>query len=254
MRTLSLAASLLWLLTSVAAYGRMPTEQQPRTVADGIYTDAQAARGQASYEAACARCHRPDLGGADGPALKDDRFNRMFAGKPLLGLHERVTTTMPRNAPASLAEAVYLDILAHLLRENGFPAGASELTMAMVEGVSVLPTRPRPAPPVGDFSYVEVSGCLARGPGGDWMLEQASDPVAVKPALDSRPQPPAAATAPRGRQTIHLIDAMAYQPERHRGHLWKVRGTLIRLPGQQRLTISSAETLAAACPPAPATP
>lgn len=254
MRTLSLAASLLLLLTSVAAHGSTPMEQPPRTVADGIYTDAQAARGQASYEAACARCHRPDLGGADGPALKGDRFTRMFAGRPLHGLYERVTTTMPRNAPASLAETVYLDILAHLLRENGFPAGAGELTMETVEGVNVLPTRPRPAPPVGDFSYVEVSGCLALGSGGAWMLEQASDPVAVRPTLSSAPQPPATATPPRGRQTFHLIDAMAYQPERHRGHLWKVRGTLIRLPGEQRLTISSAETLAAACPPAPVMP
>lgn len=247
MRTLSIATSLLLMLTAVAVRGSTPMEQQPRTVADGIYTDAQASRGQASYEAACARCHRPDLGGADGPALKDDRFNRTFAGKPLHGLYERVTTTMPRNAPASLAEAVYLDILAHLLRENGFPSGPGELTMAALEGVAVLPTRPRPAPPVGDFSYVEVSGCLVRGPDATWRLEHASDPVAVRPTLAGGAQPPAAAAAPRGRQVFQLIDALAYQPERHLGHLWKVRGTLIRLPGQQRLTISSAEMLASAC-------
>jgi cytochrome c5 len=247
MRTLSIATSLLLMLTAVAARGSVPMEQQPRTVADGIYTDAQASRGQASYEAACARCHRPDLGGADGPALKDDRFNRMFAGKSLHGLYERVTTTMPRNAPASLAEPIYLDILAHLLRENGFPAGAGELTMAALEGVAVLPTRPRPAPPVGDFSYVEVSGCLARGPDATWRLEHASDPVAVRPTLAGGPQPAAEAAAPRGRQVFQLIDALAYQPERHVGHRWKVRGTLIRLPGQQRLTISSAEMLASAC-------
>ena len=247
MRILSAAALLLFTLNSVVAHGTPSAGQQPRTVADGIYTDAQAARGAASYDAACARCHRSDLGGADGPALRDDRFNRVFAGTPLHGLYERVTTTMPRNAPASLAEGVYLDILAHLLRENGFPAGTKELSPAAVEGVEVLPTRPRPSPPVGDFSYVEVSGCLAQGPDGVWMLEQASEPVAVSPAISGGSRPPALGASPRGGQTFHLIDAIAYQPERHRGQLWRVRGTLIRLPGQQRLTMSSTETLAPTC-------
>ena len=59
-------------------------------------------------------------------------------------------------APASLADGIYLDILAHLLRENGFPAGSTELSSDAVGGVQLLPTRPRPLPPLGDFSYVEV--------------------------------------------------------------------------------------------------
>ncbi len=239
------AAALLWLTaTPVVAQG---PASPPRTVADGIYTDAQADRGAASYDVACARCHRSDLGGADGPALRDERFNRMFAGKPLHGLYERVSTTMPRNAPSSLAEGVYVDILAYLLRENGFPSGAGELVVDTVEGVEVRPTRPRPSPAVGDFSYVEVSGCLTQGPEGDWRLEQASDPVAVRPAKPSISPPAASATSPRGGHTFHLLDAIAYQPERHRGHLLRVRGTLIRLPGQQRLTMSSTETLAPTC-------
>ena len=239
------AAALFWL-TATPAVAQGPASP-PRTVADGIYTDTQAERGAASYDAACARCHRSDLGGADGPALRDERFNRMFAGKPLHGLYERVSTTMPRNAPASLAEGVYVDILAYLLRENGFPSGAGELVVDTVEGVEVRPTRPRPSPAVGDFSYVEVSGCLAQGPDGDWRLEQASDPVAVRPAMASVPPPAASAPSPRAGHTFHLLDAIAYQPERHRGQLLRVRGTLIRLPGQQRLTMSSTETLAPTC-------
>lgn len=235
----------LLLLTSTAVVAQGPASP-PRTVVDGIYTDAQADRGAASYDAACARCHRPDLGGADGPALRDDRFNRMFAGKSLHSLYDRVSATMPRNAPASLAEGVYVDILAYLLRENGFPAGAQELVADAVEGVEVRPTQPRPSPVVGDFSYVEVSGCLAQAPDGAWLLEQASAPVAVSPAIASARRPAAAAIS-HGEQTFHLLDAIAHQPERHRGQRLRVRGTLIRLPGQQRLTISSAETLSATC-------
>ena len=44
---------------------------------------------------------------------------------------------MPRNAPASLADNVYLDIVAHLLKENGFPAGARELTTDALDGIRV---------------------------------------------------------------------------------------------------------------------
>ena len=243
MRRLFAAASVLVLLLH-AKSASVAIEAQPltRTIADGLYTDVQATRGAFSYEAACARCHRSDLGGADGPALKGDRFNRVFAGKTLQELYERITTTMPRPAPASLAEGIYLDILAHLLRENGFPAGTTELRAQAIDGVAVLPTRPKPLPPVGDFSFVEVSGCLAQRSDNGWTLEGAGDPVAVTPS-----QPPASAAPGRGEHSFELIDARAYEPELHRGQLLRVRGTLIRVPGHQRLTISSLQSLAPSC-------
>src|SRR5262245_7593681 len=99
-----------------------------RTVADGVYTDAQASRGAAAYEAACSNCHRADLSGATGPSLKEQRFAQTYAGKPLQALFTKIATTMPRNGPASLADEVYLDIVAYVLKENGFRAGARELT------------------------------------------------------------------------------------------------------------------------------
>ena len=46
---------------------------------------------------------------------------------------------MPRGAPGSLGENVYLDIVAHLLKENGFPAGSHELTADALDGIRVLP-------------------------------------------------------------------------------------------------------------------
>jgi mono/diheme cytochrome c family protein len=233
-----LVLSLMWTAAQVPTWAQQPT----RTVADGLYTDVQATRGASSYDAACARCHRSDLGGADGPALKEDRFNRMFAGKTLQALYERISTTMPRAAPASLPEGIYLDILAHLLRENGFPAGAKELSAEAIDGVAMLAARPKPLPPVGDFSFVEVSGCLAQRNDGGWTLESAGDPIAVTAS-----QPPESAAPGRGEQVFELIDALAYAPERHRGHLLRVRGTLVRVPGRQRLTMSAFQTLAVTC-------
>jgi mono/diheme cytochrome c family protein len=222
-------------------------ENSIKTVADGVYTDAQAARGAAVYDAACAGCHRADLAGATGPALKEQRFAREFAGKDLKTLFAKAATTMPRNAPASLGDNVYLDIVAHLLKENGFPAGSQELTADALDGIRVLPGKPKPPPPIGDFSYVEVVGCLTAGPQNTWMLTRASDPVAAVPTTAAPQSMPAAAARPLGTQTFHLLDAMAYAPDRHAGHTMYVRGLLIKLPGEQRITISAFEMVSPTC-------
>jgi len=219
-------------------------QESGKTVADGIFTDAQAARGASAYETACAGCHRGDLGGGTGPSLRGQRFARQFADKDLKTLFTKVATTMPRNAPASLGDNVNLDIVAHLLKENGFPGGTHELTADALDGVRVLPGRPKPPPPVGDFSYVEVVGCLLAGPHQTWTLTRASVPSV--PAAAARSAPPAAAT-PLGSETFHLLDAMAYAPQAHVGHKMYVRGLLIKLPGEQRMTISALEMLAPAC-------
>jgi mono/diheme cytochrome c family protein len=216
-------------------------QDRARTVADGVYTDAQAGRGAAVYEASCSGCHRADLGGATGPALKEQRFAREFAGKDLKTLFTKVTT-MPRNAPASLGDNVYLDIVAHLLKENGFRAGSQELTADALEGIGVVPGQAKPPPPIGDFSYVEVVGCLTAGPRHTWVLTRASEPVAAA----SAPSTPAAAT-PLGTQTLQLVDAMAYAPGEHSGHKMYVRGLLIKLPGEQRMTISAFEMVSPTC-------
>lgn len=233
-------------LVLVARLAVMSAQEPGKTVADGIYTDAQAARGASAYETACAGCHRADLGGATGPSLRADRFARQFAGKDLKALFTRIATTMPRNAPASLGDNVNLDIVAHVLKENGFPAGERELTAEALDGVRVLPGRPKPPPPVGDFSYVEVVGCLAAGPQHSWMLTRASAPM-VPPSGAQASSAAAAVATPLGGETFHLLDAMAYTPQSHAGHKMYVRGLLIRLPDEQRLTISAFEMVSATC-------
>jgi mono/diheme cytochrome c family protein len=220
-------------------------QDRAKTVADGVYTDAQAARGAAVYEVACTGCHRADLGGASGPSLRDQRFAREFAGKDLKTLFTKVATTMPRNAPASLGDNVYLDIVAHLLKENGFRAGAQELTADALDGIGVVPGHAKPPPPIGDFSYVEVVGCLTAGPQHTWVLTRASEPVAAVPVASS-PSTPAAAK-PLGAQTFHLLDAMAYAPGEHNGHKMYIRGLLIKLPSEQRMTISAFEMVSPTC-------
>jgi mono/diheme cytochrome c family protein len=233
-----LAASFSIVITAAA-------QESAKTVADGVYTDTQAARGAAVYDAACAGCHRADLGGGTGPSLKEQRFAREFAGKDLKTFFTKVTT-MPRNAAGSLGDNVYLDIVAHLLKENGFPSGPRELTADALDGVRVLPGQRKPPPPIGDFSYVEVVGCLTAGPDHTWMLTRASAP-AVPVAAASAASTPAATATPLGTETFHLLDAMAYAPGDHQGHKMYVRGLMIKLPGEQRLTISAFEMVSSTC-------
>jgi len=218
-------------------------QESPKTVADGVYTDIQAARGASVYETACAGCHRADLGGGTGPALREQRFAKEFAGKDLKALFTKTATTMPRGAPGSLGDNVYLDVVAYMLKENGFPSGSHDLTADALDGIRVLPGQPKPPPPVGDFSYVELVGCLTTGPDRTWMLTMASAPVVAAAAA----APSTSAATPLGNGTYHLVDAMAYAPERHAGHKMYVRGLLIKLPGDERLTISAFEMVSPIC-------
>ena len=51
---------------------------QGKTVWDGVYTDVQATRGKDAYDANCARCHREDLSGGQGPALTGERREQLL--------------------------------------------------------------------------------------------------------------------------------------------------------------------------------
>ncbi len=233
-----LAAALLgaWLAAVVAA-------QEPTvTVADGVYTEAQATRGAAAYDVSCAGCHRADLSGNSGPALKADRFARVYAGKDLKTLYSKIVDTMPRNTPGSLTGEAYLDIVAHVLRENGFKPGERDLTMDALGAIRVVPGQAKQAPPVGDFSYVEVVGCLTPGPQHTWRLTHASEPVAAIPSARAPSQ-----VEGLGTQTYQLLDAMAYAPDQHKGQTISIRGLLIKQAGEPRMTISALTTVAPTC-------
>ena len=237
------------LLVDATAY--IAAQSAPKTVAAGVYTDTQATRGAAAYETNCSGCHNPDLAGGSAPALKEARFARDFAGKDLTALYSKISKTMPRNDPGSLDEADSLDLVAHILKENGFAAGQAELTVTGLDGIQIVAGRPKPPPPPGDFSYVEVVGCLTAGPQNTWLLTRASDPVVAAPpaAAVAAGEAPKAAEAPKplGSRTITLLDAMAYTPEAHKGQKMSVRGLLVKLPDEQRMSISSITMVAPTC-------
>jgi mono/diheme cytochrome c family protein len=61
--------------TFAAALAIHAQAQSPsRSARDGVYSGAQAGRGQALYKDKCASCHGPALSGANAPPLAGDAF------------------------------------------------------------------------------------------------------------------------------------------------------------------------------------
>jgi mono/diheme cytochrome c family protein len=110
-------------------HGRLAQQTtDSKTIGDGVYSIGQAQRGRQHYLESCASCHREDLNG-DGvtPGLAGDEFIEHWDKATVEDLFRRIKTTMPADRPGSLADADCLDIVAFLLKENGFPDGPGEL-------------------------------------------------------------------------------------------------------------------------------
>jgi len=122
--------------------------QTKQSVWDGVYTGAQADRGHLFYAQRCAMCHGPALeGNGETPPLTGE-FIPDWAGTSLADLQEKITTTMPLNAPGTLSPAAASDILAYLLQKNNFPAGGAELATApeSLGAISFDASKPKPPP------------------------------------------------------------------------------------------------------------
>ena len=91
-----------------------------RTTRSGVYTDAQAARGNETYLMQCKSCHTP----ASHTGVV---FANSWHGKPLSALYTYVVERMPKNEPGSLQPHEYADVLAYLLKLNDMPSGNDEL-------------------------------------------------------------------------------------------------------------------------------
>jgi S-disulfanyl-L-cysteine oxidoreductase SoxD len=118
-----------------------PPQAQPaeRTVWEGVYTQAQADRGEKAYKLSCGYCHKDDLSGGffdDGngraPALAgarafDSSFEKRWTGVTVGEMVIDIGTAMPQKDPGSLPPETYVDIISFLLSKNGVPAGAREL-------------------------------------------------------------------------------------------------------------------------------
>lgn len=119
--------------------GSLAAAQDGNPLLQGLYSEAQAARGALAYGENCASCHANDLrGNSNSPALTGLSFLFLWEGRDLAELFTRLSTDMPTDRPGSLPTDTYLDLLAFLLQHNGYPASTASLDMARLEGEPVI--------------------------------------------------------------------------------------------------------------------
>ena len=95
----------------------------------------QVSAGQAAYAQWCALCHGPEGEGGVGPALVGR--GRLSGYGTAARLYEYTRSSMPIDAPGSLGETPYYDIIAFLLDKNGLNGGQQPVTPATAAGLSL---------------------------------------------------------------------------------------------------------------------
>jgi mono/diheme cytochrome c family protein len=93
-----------------------------------LYTAQQAEAGEHVFQQNCAMCHGPKLEGRAGPALKGPTFASPQAHFSVGDVFKIVSLNMPAPAPGTLPHDDYVNVMAFLLQQNGYPAGAQPLS------------------------------------------------------------------------------------------------------------------------------
>lgn len=128
---LAACAVLLATASSLALNG-----QGQRSVKTGVYTAAQADRGQALFRSKCASCHAPNR-------FTDDLFYTSFAGKPLWEMFDVISDTMPEDDPGGMKPEEYVDVMTYLLKLNNFPTGEADLAPGKDALSAILMEKPQ---------------------------------------------------------------------------------------------------------------
>ena len=236
--------ALSTLVILAVSLGRAQTPV--RSTWDGVYTPAQALRGQLAYVENCQSCHRANLSGYGGVLIgayfmeswRDESLDKFFA------LMKR---TMPGNRPGSLTDRQYIDITAWVLLSNHFPEGRQELTATDLSQVLVAGKEGPNA--ILDFgSLVKVSGCLLQTGPNDWTVFHGSQPVKTKDPDDSTGEElTAARAASPGRQIFRLQDSAFFHPERGKDRLVEAKGFLTKQPDGGKLFVTSIQPVGGPC-------
>ena len=224
-----------------------------KTVLDGAYSDAQAARGKALYTAVCSGCHGDALEGVSAPDLTGNRFIEGWREGMLDGIYNFIRQRMPLGRAANakpIPDGDYLDILTYILKVNGYRAGPSELTAGLVTNVMLVGKNgPQPVP---DGSLVITVGCLSQAASGGWILSSATEPARTRTETTSTAEELRTSSQRSvGTLIFRLADleaVPAFDPDAHKGHKMQAKGYLVRQPNAERISLSSMEMFDSTCP------
>lgn len=209
-----------------------------RTVWDGVYTDAQATRGLASFNQSCSNCH--SLSPQGNRSLTGDKFWEGFTQKSVADLLTYVRTNMPNGNGGSLSAATYNDLVALILKSNSFPGGSTEVAPDTVANVLIIPKDGPGELPANVLA--RVIGCLAKS-GSDWVLTNATTPLRVDktgPGADD-------ATRPLGNRTT-VLKFVLTRLDSFVGQRMSASGLLIGTGGTDGLNVTTIVRVAEACP------
>lgn len=153
------------------------------------FTSAQAEAGAAEYTEQCISCHGINLQGQGVvPAISGQGFLVKWSGLDAAGLYEQLAL-MPPQAPGTLSEESYSNLLAYILQRNGHGASDSPLPI----GQDALADLLLPAQPEDPFSNMPTvldtagqsdlldslspvtNAMLNQPPVGDWISWHQSD-------------------------------------------------------------------------------
>jgi len=236
---------LLSVMVMMAPSLLMAQTTELERVWSGVYSEAQAGRGMQIFEKSCATCHGPTLAGANGPSLKGDRFLKAWDFRTIDSLFVKIRDTMPPNAFNSVNNEMKLDLIAFLLRQNDFPAGAEELKAE--SKLDQLPIVKKGTHELPNFVLVRVTGCLEKSADGKWLLSQATDPTLTQEKRPATGLTKNIVDGSSGGGAFVLVSAAAFNPAALSGSKVEARGLLYREPGENRLNLSSLEQVAASC-------
>ncbi len=242
-------AATAWTIVVLPALAQSTPAESGRTVQQGVFTMAQAARGESLYAANCARCH--EGADVDGPSLVGDEFIDRWREDTLDNLFNFIRTRMPGDAPGTLQPAAYVDLVAYLLDANEIPSGASELVReGLADTLLVGTSGPQPLPA---SALVQIVGCLTQDSARNWTLTHSGRPARTRNANQISDEDVAAGTARApGVQTValqNLAGVSAFAADANQQHKVLVKGALTRTADGQRLRVLAARSIADTCGP-----
>jgi mono/diheme cytochrome c family protein len=238
-----LSLFLLTLVVFLASVGHALVSAQDKppgkTVWDGVYTDAQAERATATFSSTCSRCHT--LGPEGNRPLTGDKFWEGFTQKSVTDLLTFVSKNMPNGQGGSLPAGTYNDLVALILKSNGFPAGTTELTPETIPNVQIIPKDGPGELPAN--TLVRIVGCLAPKSGSDWTLTSATEPERIEKTVVGADD----ATKALGTRTTTLKFVLT-RLDAHIGKRMSVTGLLLGKGGVDGLNVSTVNRVAETCP------